>query len=84
MHKVHKSCVSKISFWEDLLAFAVGGKSFKFLEKYLSLVTLQTLEATGQVVPFWKLPISHCLEPVGHGGCMTFRAQNSHSKIAVS
>ena len=43
-------------------------------------VTLQHLEANRQVVPFWKLPISHVLEPGGHGGGRTFRAQNSHSK----
>ena len=29
-------------------------------------VALQPLEAHGQVVPFWKPPISHCLEPGGH------------------
>ena len=40
-------------------------------------VTLQPVEAHWQVVPFWKLPISHCLEPGGHGGSRTFRAQNS-------
>ena len=40
-------------------------------------VTLQPLEAHEQVVPFWKLPISHCLEPGGHGGGRTFlRAHN--------
>ena len=38
-------------------------------------VTLQPLEAHGQVVPFWKPPISHCLEPGGHGGGRTFTAQ---------
>ena len=38
-------------------------------------VTLQPLEAHGQVVIFEKPPISHCLEPGGHGGGRTFRAK---------
>ena len=38
--------------------------------------TLQPLKANGQVVPFWKSPISHYFEPGSHGGGRTFRAQN--------
>ena len=57
--------------------------TFDFLStKSLTPVTLQPLESNGQVAPFWKLPISHCLEPGGNGGGRTFRAQNSPSKIA--
>ena len=35
----------------------------------------------GQVVPFLKLPISHCLEPGGHGDGSTFRAQKPQLEI---
>ena len=36
-------------------------------------VTLQPLEVHGLTVPFWKPPISHCVEPGGHGDGRTFR-----------
>ena len=42
---------------------------------------LQPLEAHEQVVPFWKPPISHCLEPGVHGNSRAIIAQNSHSKM---
>ena len=45
--------------------------------KTLTTATLQSFEALGQEVPFWKPLISHCLEPGGHGGGRTFRAQKS-------
>ena len=38
-------------------------------------------EASGQVIPFWKPPISHCLDPVYHGGGRTFRAQKPYLEI---
>ena len=44
-------------------------------EKVWQPVTLQPLEANEQVVHFWKPPISYWLEPGGHGGGRTFRAQ---------
>ena len=44
-------------------------------EKVWQPATLQPFEAHGQVVPFWKPPISYCLEPGGHGGGKTFRAK---------
>jgi len=42
---------------------------------------LQPIKAQGQVVPFWKPPISHCLEPDGHMGGKTFRAQKTKLEI---
>ena len=51
--------------------------------KYLTAYKFAALEAHGQAIPFWKPPISHCLEPGGRGGGRNFRAQHSHSKIAV-
>ena len=50
--------------------------SFFFSFVIFSYEEMQPLEAHGQVVPFLKPPISHCLEPGGHGGGRTFRAQN--------
>ena len=47
---------------------------FKILKNWQP-ITLQPLETHGQVEPFWKPPISHCMEPGGHGGGRTFRAQ---------
>ena len=45
------------------------------MKKVLQPATLQPIEAHRQVVAFWKLPISNYLEPVGHRGGRTFRAQ---------
>ena len=53
------------------------------MKKVWQPATLQPLEAHEQVVPFWKPPISHCLEPGGHGGGKTFRSQKPHSKMAI-
>ena len=44
--------------------------------------TSQPLEVYGQVMPFWKPPISHCLEPGVHGNSRAIMAQNPHSKMA--
>ena len=38
-------------------------------------VALPPPAANRQTVPFWKPPISLCLEPGGHGDGRTFRAQ---------
>ena len=46
------------------------------IKKVWQPATVQPFEEHGQVVPFWKPPISHCMEPGGHGGGRTFRAQN--------
>ena len=46
-------------------------------EKVWQPATLQPIEAHEQVVPFWKPLISHNLEPGGHGGGKTFRAQKT-------
>ena len=35
-------------------------------------VTFQPLDSHGQIIPFWKPPISHCLEPGGHRGGISF------------
>ena len=48
---------------------------FENLKKVWQLATLQPLEAHGIEVPFWKPPISHGLEPGGHGDGRAFRAQ---------
>ena len=44
--------------------------------KSLTAYNFAALEAHGQVVPFWKPPISQCLEPGDHEGGRTIRAQN--------
>ena len=49
---------------------------FEKQKKFDNLATFHPLKAHEQVVPFWKPPISHCLEPGGHGGARMFRAQN--------
>ena len=51
------------------------------MKKLSQPATLQAIEAHGQVVPFWKPPISYFLEPGGHGGGRTFRAQKSKLEI---
>ena len=50
-------------------------------EKVWQSATLQPLEENGQVIPFWKPPISNCLDPGGHGGGRTFRAQKPKLEI---
>ena len=50
-------------------------------EKVWLPTTLQSLEVHGQVIPFWKPPISHCLEPGVHRNSMAIMAQNPHSKL---
>ena len=52
------------------------------MKKVKQPATLQPLEAHGQVVPFWKPPNSHCLEPGVHGNRRDIMAQNPHSKRA--
>ena len=57
----------------------IGGAVFiNFVknEKNLQPATLQPIESHGQVVPFWKPLISHCLEPGVHGGGRSFRDHN--------
>ena len=49
--------------------------NFWKMKKVWQPATFQPLEALGQVVPFWKLPISHCLDPGGHRRERTFGAQ---------
>ena len=45
------------------------------MKKVWQPATLEPLKAHGQLVPFWKPPISHCLEPGDHGDGGTFKAQ---------
>ena len=54
---------------------------FQVLKLWQS-VTLLLLKAHGQVVPFWKPPISHCLKPGVHRNSRAIMAQNRHSKMA--
>ena len=49
--------------------------NFWKMKKVWQPATLQPLEAHGQLVPFWKPPVSHCLQPAGHWDGRTFRAQ---------
>ena len=56
--------------------------SFEIL-KVWQPVTLQPLEAYGQVVTLWKPPISHCLEPGIHGVGRTLKAQNPWVEIPI-
>ena len=51
------------------------------MKKVCQPATFQPLEVNGQLVPFWKHPISHCLEPGGHAGGRTFRAQKPQLEI---
>ena len=53
------------------------------MKKVWQPTTLQPLVAHGQIVPFWKPPISHCLEPDGHGGVRTYGAQNPLLKVPI-
>ena len=51
------------------------------MKKVSQPVTLQPIEAHGQVVLLWKPPISHCLESGVHGGGRTFTAHKPQLEI---
>ena len=52
------------------------------MKKVWQPASFQPLEAHEQVVPFWKPPISHCLELDAHGGGKPFRAQKTYLEIS--
>ena len=52
------------------------------MKKNLQPATLQPLQVHGQVIPFRKPPISHCLEAGVHGNSRAIMAQNPYSKMA--
>ena len=63
-------------------------KLFSFFKNYIFLfichiVTLKPLEGHGQVVPFWKPPISNCLEPGGQGGGKLLRVSHTCLRMAI-